>query len=157
VPGARLLHLYLDTSVYGGCYDAEFERESNRLVAQLRRGLAVVVLSELVIRELASSPAQVRDIPASFPGDTVIGARLGIDVRALRDRYVAAGIVRTRSLNDATHVALATVAGADALVSWNFKDIVRLDRMQAYNRINMDNGYAHLQIVSPQEVDLDAE
>lgn len=75
----------------------------------------------------------------------------------LRDAYLAARIVSQRSSDDATHVAAATVARADAIVSWNFQHIVRLDRMRAYNQVNLTNGYGLLSIVSPQEVRLDEE
>lgn len=63
-----------------------------------------------------------------------------------------AKVVGPKSRNDATHVAYATVARADAIVSWNFKDIVRLDRMKGYNRVNFEKGYGILEIVSPKEV-----
>jgi len=56
---------------------------------------------------------------------------------------------------DASHVAVATVTKTDAIVSWNFKHIVRLDRMKAYNQINQLHGYGVLTIVSPREVYFD--
>jgi len=74
---------------------------------------------------------------------------------ALRDAYVEAGIVGLSRLDDAGHVASATVAKADAIVSWNFKHIVRLDKIRAYNQINLLNGYGILTIVSPREVRFD--
>jgi hypothetical protein len=54
-----------------------------------------------------------------------------------------------------THVALATAAHADAIVSWNFRHIVHLDKMRLYNQVNLMSGYAPLSIVSPAEVRLD--
>jgi len=33
-------------------------------------------------------------------------------------------------------VVAATVAQADAIMSWNFQHIVRLDKMKAYNQVN---------------------
>jgi len=70
----------------------------------------------------------------------------------LRDAYLDAGIVSKRWTDDATHVAAATVARADALVSWNFKHIVRLDKMKLYNQINLLNRYGLLTIISPKEL-----
>ncbi|MBI3302506.1 MAG: hypothetical protein HYZ72_10595 [Deltaproteobacteria bacterium] len=58
--------------------------------------------------------------------------------------FLAAEIVGARWANDAAHVATATVARADAIVSWNFKHIVRLDKMKAYNQINLLKGYGIL-------------
>ncbi len=54
-----------------------------------------------------------------------------------------------------THVAAATVSRADAIVSWNFKHIVRIDKMRAYNQVNLQTGFGLLSIVSPREVRFD--
>ncbi|MCX6104102.1 MAG: hypothetical protein NT000_12710 [Proteobacteria bacterium] len=71
---------------------------------------------------------------------------------ALQREYIRAGIVTKRSLNDALHVAIATTSGVDAIISWNFKHIVKLDKIAGYNNINVQNGYQKLTIISPQEV-----
>jgi len=60
-----------------------------------------------------------------------------------------------KSKNDATHVAIATVERVDAIVSWSFKHIVRLDRIKAYNQVNFQNGYGMIQILSPREITFD--
>jgi hypothetical protein len=59
---------------------------------------------------------------------------------------------RIYSRSDAGHVATATVYRVDAIVSWNFKHIVQLEKMKLYNQINLKNGYGFLEIVSPKEV-----
>ncbi len=64
-----------------------------------------------------------------------------------RDAYLAAGLVRTK-----WHVAAASVTGVDTIVSWNFKHIVRLDRINAYNMVNESRGFRRLTIVTPLEV-----
>ena len=53
------------------------------------------------------------------------------------------------------HVALATVANVDVLISWNFKHIVRLDKLRLFNAANIELGYWSLAIYSPREVALD--
>jgi hypothetical protein len=73
-------------------------------------------------------------------------------VLQLRDAYLAAGVVGPKWMDDATHVAAATVAKADAIVSWNFKHILRLDKIKAYNEVNGQMGFAALTILSPKEV-----
>ena len=42
-----------------------------------------------------------------------------------------------------------------SVFSWNFKHIVRIDKMRAYNQVNLQTGFGLLSIVSPQEVRLD--
>jgi hypothetical protein len=53
---------------------------------------------------------------------------------------------------DLTHIALATLAEVDALVSWNFKHIVRLEKIRLFNAANVELGLRTLTILSPREV-----
>ena len=48
--------------------------------------------------------------------------------------------------------AAASVAGADLMLSWNFKHIVRYDRIRKFNGVNALKGYSALDIRSPLEV-----
>lgn len=50
------------------------------------------------------------------------------------------------------HVAAASVTGVDAIVSWNFKHIVRLDHINGYNDVNESRGFRRLTIITPLEV-----
>lgn len=70
----------------------------------------------------------------------------------LRDAYLASGVLAPRWMDDAAHVAVATVARVDALVSWNFKHLVRLDRIKGFNQVNLAQGYGILTILSPTEL-----
>ena len=151
------LKVYVDTSVFGGCFDGEFEVESKRFFDLVRAGHVVVMVSPVVLEELREAPPCVQDVFQSLSEDSVIPVDLSADIIELRDAYIAAGIVSPRFVDDATHVAAATAARADAIVSWNFKHIVRVDKMRAYNRVNLQMGFGLLSIVSPQEVRFDEE
>jgi hypothetical protein len=91
----------------------------------------------------------------SLPADSVERVLLTRATIDLRDAYMAAGILDPQSADDATHAAAATVAWADAIASWNFKQIVGIDKMRAYNQVNLQSGFGLLSIVSPQKVRLD--
>ena len=54
--------------------------------------------------------------------------------------------------NDALHVAQATVANADIIVSWNFKHIVHFDKIRGFNAVNLREGYLPIEIRSPMEI-----
>lgn len=75
-----------------------------------------------------------------------------VDLAKRENEYLKAQILTPKSHMDALHVAFATVARVDAIVSWNFKHIVRYDKIKAFNQINLQNGYGYLQIISPKEV-----
>lgn len=70
----------------------------------------------------------------------------------MRAKYLERGVLRTRFENDMLHIALATVADVDVLVSWNFRHIVRLEKIRLFNAVNIELGYKALTIYSPREV-----
>ncbi len=62
------------------------------------------------------------------------------------------GALGQASMADALHVAAATVARADIILSWNFKHIVNYARIQKFNGVNALKGYPNIAIHSPREV-----
>lgn len=144
--------IYVDTSVIGGCLDEEFSNESNRLLEAAKRKEITFVVSDVVVRELLRAPKEVRDTYESIPDESIELLPESLEAITLAEAYVAAKVVTVTSRNDAIHVAYATISRADAIVSWNFKHIVRLDRMKGYNRVNFEKGYGMIEIISPKEV-----
>ena len=70
----------------------------------------------------------------------------------LQSAHIRTGIVSERWATNALHVALATVSECEAIVSWNFRHIVHLDKIGGYNRVNEQHGLPAIAIVSPNEV-----
>lgn len=71
---------------------------------------------------------------------------------ALLSAYEAHAVLGPRFRAGMLHIALATVAEADVLVSWNFRHIVRLDKIRMFNAVNAEQGYWPVAIHSPREV-----
>ncbi len=94
---------------------------------------------------------------ASIPRQCIEEVSVTEPAIRLRDAYIKVGIVGPKWLDDALHVAMATIVEADAIVSWNFRHIVRLDKMKAYNDVNRREGYSIITIVSPKEVNADED
>jgi predicted nucleic acid-binding protein len=144
--------IYTDTSVFGGCFDAEFQEPSERLFKRFRAGAEVLVVSDLTRLELRSAPPKIQEILDSLPPRSVESVEVGEEARNLADLYVASGVVGASMLADAQHIAAATVHRADILVSWNFKHIVNLRRIHGFNSINLREEYPLLEIRTPREV-----
>ena len=70
----------------------------------------------------------------------------------MAEQYLKAGVLGRASIDDATHVAAATVAGADLILSWNFMHIVNFNRILGFNSVNTRYGYRSMVILSPWEV-----
>jgi hypothetical protein len=66
--------------------------------------------------------------------------------------YIQQGVLGETKRVDAQHIAMATIARVDVLVSWNFKHIVNLERIRGYNSVNLKAGYPLLEIRTPREV-----
>ncbi|NJL89910.1 MAG: type II toxin-antitoxin system VapC family toxin [Coleofasciculaceae cyanobacterium SM2_1_6] len=144
--------IYVDTSVIGGYYNTSVKKESRRLIAAIRQGFFSMLLSDLVLAELAEAPQIVQEVLTTIPLQHIEYIPLTAEILNLRDAYIIAGVVNEKSINDAGHVAAATIARASAIVSWNFKHIVRLGKIRGYNQVNLANGYGILTIISPQGV-----
>ncbi len=129
--------------------------DSLRVVGYLLTGRAELVTSEVVERELMSAPSRVRELYEGIPDGCKRRVSLSTEAEDLAEAYLAAGVVGRRWIGDCQHVALATLSGADAIVSWNFKHIVRMDRIRGFNAVNVAEGHAMVQIISPKEVNLD--
>ncbi|HEX2164648.1 MAG TPA: PIN domain-containing protein [Thermoanaerobaculia bacterium] len=144
--------VYVDTSVFGGCLEAEFRTPSNRLLAACERGALRLVISEMTIAELEAAPDEVRGILRQVPTDEVELLLVTPEADELAAAYLADGAIGARMRADALHIAAATIARVDVLVSWNFRHIVNLQRIHAYNSVNLKRGYPLLEIRTPREV-----
>lgn len=148
----KVQRVYTDTSVIGGCFDPEFAPWSNGLFRDFRLGRFVPVVSAVVAAEIEDAPEEVR---AAYDEMIALGAAVLLvsdEALDLADAYLARGVLTPKFYDDATHIALATLAEVDLLVSWNFRHIVHYDEIRAFNAVNLERGYKPIQIYSPREV-----
>lgn len=145
-------HIYVDTSVIGGCFDAEFKLWSDALMKDFRQQRYIAVLSDVTAAEIALAPVFVRELHAEILAFPAYVVQVDVEAVSLAQHYSKRSVLGPRFLNDMLHIALATIAGVDVLVSWNFKHIVRLDKIRMFNAINIEQGYKPITIYSPREV-----
>jgi hypothetical protein len=148
----RVLRVYTDTSVIGGCFDPEFSLWSNRLVQDFQQRRYIPVVSSIVATEIDFAPEPVRTKFEEILRLEPVFLDLTEEAVNLSEIYSSHGALPPKFRNDLLHIALATVANVDVLVSWNFKHIVRLEKIRIFNAVNLELGYKTLQIHSPQEV-----
>lgn len=148
----KRLRIYADASVVGGCEDTEFMADTRRLWKMLIEGRHILVLSAHTLRELEGAPESVRKNLLRVPTEHQMVLQDSVEAAQLADAYLEREVVGEGSRSDALHVALATVGGADVLVSWNFKHIVNLGKIRHFNAVNLERGYNLLEIRTPKEV-----
>lgn len=144
--------IYVDTSVIGGCFDPEFEKWSNGLFRDFHVGTFLPVISDVVDAEMRTAPPNVAEKYAELLGLEPERIKLSDDAVALASVYIRENIVSQKYQDDALHIAHATIAKVDILVSWNFKHIVNYGKIRQFNRVNLRQGYNTIQIYSPREV-----
>ena len=148
--------LYVDTSVFGAVFDEEDQERvklTRTILGRLRSSpfdafIGTPVLEEISIAPLRLRVALERQIKTLAP--TLIEE--GPASLRLAESYMVARLVPPPKRNDARHIALATVADLDAIVSWNFRDMVNLKKKSIVHSVNAKFGYRLIDIISPLEV-----
>ena len=143
--------LYLDTSVFGEYYDKEFSEQTIPLFNRIKNGEFILLYSAITQDELENAPQNIKDLPNAIDLNHREFLTPATEEVELAKKYIDEKVVGKTSYADCLHIALATVHKADYLVSWNFKHIVNVQRIQNYNSINLKNGYKFLEIRSPRE------
>ena len=144
--------IYVDTSVVGGMFETQFQQRTEPFWNAVRNGTIIAVISNILADELVNAPPHVREFFARLPEAHIERVTATEDSDMLADRYIAAGVVGKTSRDDCRHIGLATVSRADVLVSWNYKHIVNINRIQGYNGVNLLHGYPTIEIRTPDEV-----
>ena len=148
----KVLTLYLDTSVIGGCFDDEWKDATVELFRQASLGLYRLVASVVTVREVQGAPSEVRQhFVSTFAASAQI-LELTAEAESLAQAYIAAGVVTPKYVDDARHVAIATVHELAVIVSWNFQHLANLRREAGFNAVNLLQGYRQVRILSPLEL-----
>ena len=148
--------LYVDTSVFGALFDEEDPERVRLTRSTLRRikqapyeaFIGTPVLEEISIAPLRLRVALERQLKSLSP--TLIEE--GTASLRLAQAYMDARLVPPPKRNDARHIAIATAADLDAIVSWNFRDMVNIKKKNIVHSVNAKFGYRLIDIVSPLEV-----
>jgi predicted nucleic acid-binding protein len=143
---------YIDTSVFGGLFDIEFERETTLLFEKVRLGQIICVYSNLTESELSKAPLKVQKFFTELDEEFKEKIQVTPDALKLAQTYIEEKVVGETSIDDCIHIATATIGKVDLLVSWNFKHIVNVYRIRGYNAVNLKLGYHILDIHSPKEI-----
>jgi len=144
--------VYVDTSVVGGTFDKEFGKQTEPFWDAVRSGKIVALVSDILRGELQNAPSHVTEFFKDVLKHHVEYVELTQEAGDLAGTYLSEKVVGASSLDDARHIAMATVCHADALISWNFKHIVNITRIRGYNSVNFRLGYPMIEIRTPPEV-----
>ncbi len=148
--------LYIDTSVFGALFDNEDPDRVELTASVLRRIRQApfeAFIGTPVLEEISIAPQKLRvALERHVRNLSPILIEEGRASLLLAEAYMVARLVPLAKRNDARHIALATVTDLDAIVSWNFRDMVNLKKKGIVHSVNAKFGYRLIDIVSPLEV-----
>ena len=145
------MKFYLDTSIFGGFFDQEFQHWTRKLFDFIENKRIKVVYSDILEKELKGAPNEVKQLATN----NLMKAEyidINEEMLELAGLYVKEGVLAEKSINDARDIAIATVVGASVIVSWNFRHMVNFLKIQQYNSINLREGYRTISIHAPMEI-----
>ena len=147
--------LYVDTSVLGALFDDEDPdrvKLTGMVLRRLRDAPFEAFIGTPVLEEISIAPPRLR-VALERQVKTLSPTLIEEGPASLRlaEAYMAARLVTQAKRNDARHIALATVADLDAIVSWNFRDMVNLKKKNIVHSVNAKFGYRLIDIISPLE------
>ena len=127
------------------------EQLATREVWRRMEGKVQAVVSSLVWNEIGRGDARCADQRVA----AITGLptwRYSEGAFALAAELLQAGAVRKEKPDDALHIALAAVGGADVLLSWNFQDIVNEKKMPEIKAVVERAGHRCPLITSPDKL-----
>jgi predicted nucleic acid-binding protein len=146
--------LYFDTSVLSAYYD-ERTKERQYATTQFWENVLPnykVYISDITVKELEDTGDET--LRKRFKGliKSFKVLKTNKKVTDLANAYIGKGVFPEKYLNDALHVAVASVYEISYVVSWNFEHLVKVKTRKSVNLVNTLEGYKEIEIVSPQEL-----
>jgi len=149
--------LYIETSVFGFCFDEAprnvLRREAvTKLFDQIRLGILEAVTSPVTFLELDQTAEPLRSRLLSLLEGVRILQADEAEAGRLATIYLKQQVIPPEHLNDARHVAFATVGRVDVLVSLNLRHIANDRAERSIGAVNLREGYQVLRVKTPEEV-----
>jgi predicted nucleic acid-binding protein len=149
--------LYIETSVFGFCFDPEPRNAVRRegalaLLEQIRLGVLDGGTSPVTFHEFEKAAEPLRSRLLVLLDDVRILPADDDEVERLAEVYLREGVMPAKSADDARHVAYATVCKADILVSLNLRHLANEWTERKVGAVNLREGYQVLRVRTPEEV-----
>jgi predicted nucleic acid-binding protein len=145
--------IYLDTSTISYLYQKDAPEKMKDTLTfwrDLELGKYHIYISDVTLDEIDRCSNFKKDILYAYLTDIYYHEiDTTEETRILADKIIQAGILTTKSYEDCLHIANASIADCDYIVSWNFKHLVSVRTIAGVRAINVLSGYNPIDICSP--------
>ncbi len=107
--------VYIDTSVFGGYFDKEFDEPTRNFFKTLNSQNVTILVSEILELEIYKAPDHIVELFESL--SNIERVELTDESKQLAELYIPENVVGRTSMADCQHIALATIYKADVLAS----------------------------------------
>ena len=118
---------------------------------RLRRSDFDLFISQLVDQEARAGDTDAAQRRLALYAEIPL-LELGEDALALAQALIREGPMPQRAVEDALHIAVATVHGMDYLLTWNFKHIANATMRYRIERVCRKHAFEPPIICTPQEL-----
>jgi predicted nucleic acid-binding protein len=149
--------VYVETTVWSFAFaddSPDYTSDTLQFFDACRAGRFDTIIGPTVLDEIVRSEPATRECLVGLIRE-ISPRRVSTATEAdtLASSFVRLGAVPPSKPDDASHVAYAFLAGADILVSWNFKHIANVRRAEKFNAIASLIGFRKpLIITTPSEM-----
>ena len=115
--------VYVDTSAIGGIFDPEFKEWSEKLEDEFRSGLKIMVISDLILKELEDAPDMVRGVLDHIPKENKEYITLNDEAKQLKKDGIPEDEVK-RLEDDIQKLTDKYIKQVDELIEAKEKDMM---------------------------------
>ncbi len=156
----RKLKLYLETSAWNFYFADDAPEKGDVTITffkNLPKGEYEIYASDIVFLEINRAEKKIKEkLEELIKKNHPYMLESSLESRQLAEIYLKRGIIPAHKVEDALHVAIATVAEMDALVTWNYRHLANLKKAEYFHGVNLEQGFLkRLEIITPLEVTSD--
>ena len=164
------MRVYLDHGVYSRLNDhspnsEHLEEACLEIFEAAKNGEIILIISEANWNEIDTSPEEVQEEIGeklhSIPKENIELIQDTEEILSLRNTYLEENVLGGKSIDDAHHIAAATVHKADLIISLDKDDIDNQGRVdglwegkdapkKGFNIVNEEQGYQKIKVCAPQ-------
>ncbi len=153
----KKLKLYIETSTWNFVFaddSPEKMATTKEFFDLVRRGVYEIYISEVVQAEINRAPGGIKNKLSQLIEEIEpIVLKLTVEAENLAEIYIKRKIIPDKKVEDALHVAVATVEELDAVVTWNYKHLANIRKAELFFGVNLEQGFhKKVEIITPWEV-----
>jgi predicted nucleic acid-binding protein len=152
----RTPKLFIETTVFNFYFEGkqgQKQKDAIRLFKEIAKGKYEAYTSQAVMNEIKDASAekagQMETLSQKYIKRFLLPSP---EAEYMADIYIRKGIIPLKSIDDAIHIATATVNNLDFVISYNQGHIVKTKTMIGTGLANLREGYRQIGLSTPTEV-----